>query len=90
VDDAERVDRQQEFERLKLAVESVKHITTLATGSIVLIATFADKVPLALFVSGRRYFLGAILSLTICVMLSFSLSVCLNASRCSVEPGNPK
>lgn len=33
------------FDRLKLAVDSIKHITTLATGTIVLSATFIDKFP---------------------------------------------
>jgi hypothetical protein len=32
------------LERTKLAADTVKHISTLATGSIVLVATFMDKV----------------------------------------------
>ena len=33
------------LERLKLEVDALKHISTLATGTIVIIATFLDKLP---------------------------------------------
>lgn len=34
-----------ELERLKIKIDLVKHLSTLSTGSIVLIATFIDKLP---------------------------------------------
>jgi len=33
------------FERLKLEIDAIKHLSTLSTGSILLIATFFDKIP---------------------------------------------
>lgn len=33
------------FERLKLEIDVVKHVSTLSTGSLVLIVTLADKLP---------------------------------------------
>ncbi len=59
----------QDFERLKLAVDAVKHITTLATGTIVLVATFADK--LRQPVGGRGYLIGTIASMLLCLLTSF-------------------
>jgi hypothetical protein len=59
-----------EFERLKLALDSVKHITTLATGVIVLTATFYDKLPKPIT-----------FRLSLFLSLSFML-ICLAAAFC--------
>lgn len=59
----------QEFERLKLAVDSVKHITNLATGTIVLLATFGDKLPKPL--AFRGYLVAGAISMVICLIASF-------------------
>jgi hypothetical protein len=59
----------REFERLKLAVDAVKHITTLATGTIALVVTFSDKLPRPLPAS---VLLASALSLmVICLHSSF-------------------
>jgi hypothetical protein len=62
----------EEFERVTLAVDSVKHITTLATGTIVLIATLLDKFPKP--IADHTDLNRAIGSMLLCVRLSF---VCL-------------
>ena len=59
----------QRFERVKLAVDSVKHITTLATGTIVLLATFSDRLPRPLAFKG--YLITAIVSMVVCLLASF-------------------
>ena len=68
MDESDRNDR-QEFDRLKLAVDSVKHITTLATGTIVLVAAFTDKLHKPL--SFRAYLITTIALMLICLLSSF-------------------
>jgi hypothetical protein len=61
--------KDQEFERFKMAVDSVKHITTLATGTIVLVATFIDKLPKPVF--KKDDLIGAIFLMVVCLVSSF-------------------
>ena len=55
------------FEKAKLAIDLVKHISTLATGALVIICTFIDKVvrPGVSYVA----LITSVVSLTCCVML---------------------
>ena len=58
-----------EFERTKLRVESVKHITSLATGTVVLTVTLLDKLPKPIY--GRLWLLCSIASMLLCLLFSF-------------------
>jgi hypothetical protein len=59
-----------EFERFKLAVDSIKHITTLTTGTIVLLATFAERIPRPMVYKGDLTL--AFISLFVCLVASVS------------------
>lgn len=61
-------ERKQAFERTKLAHDTVKHITTLATGSIVLIATLMDKIPKP--VTNPELMMASILALLLCILFA--------------------
>ena len=58
-----------EFDWIKLRVDSVKHITTLATGTIVLLVTFLDKFPKPL--TSRYALIGSVIGMLLCVIFSF-------------------
>lgn len=60
------------FERAKMAADSVKHVSTLATGTIVITATFFDKLPKPL--SGSGWLVAAIGGMIVCLLCSF---ICL-------------
>jgi len=68
MDDAERKES-RELERLKMAVDSVKHITTLASGTIVLLATFVDKLPKPPLFKG--HLVSGIVAMVVCLGASF-------------------
>lgn len=57
------------FERLKIEIDVVKHISTLTTGSIVIVVTLADKLPKPLIHPGFLCWALALLvvSLACCV-----------------------
>jgi hypothetical protein len=61
------------FERTKLAADLVKHISTLSTGSLVLIATLLDKLPKPL--EGRRFLITSIICFVVCLVCSFLLGI---------------
>jgi hypothetical protein len=57
------------LERTKLAVDSIKHITTLATGTILLIVAVVDKAPRP--VMGRPWLIISIACMVGCLFASF-------------------
>jgi hypothetical protein len=59
----------REFELFKMAVDSVKHITTLTTGTIVLLATFAERIPRP--IAHKVDLALAIVSMLLCLIVSF-------------------
>jgi len=62
-------DDKQDFERTKLAIDCVKHITTLATGTIVFSAAIVEKLP-----KGSR-FTGGLFAASLALVV-FSLFLC--------------
>lgn len=58
-------DRAGELERAKVAIDVVKHVSTLSTGSIVLIATLLDKFPKP--IAAQWQLAAAILCLVFCL-----------------------
>ncbi len=58
-----------DLERIKIQTDLVKHLSTLAVGSIVLIATLIDRLPKPLL--SRRYLVASICCM--CACLAFSL-----------------
>ncbi len=59
----------RDTELLKMAVDSVKHITTLASGTIVLLAAFSDKLPKPL--ANKKSLVAALISMALCLTASF-------------------
>ena len=57
------------LEHKKLAVDSVKHITTLAAGTLVLLSTFVDKLPKPLH--GRISLMTALGCMVVCLVAAF-------------------
>jgi hypothetical protein len=60
----------EETERTKIAVDCVKHITTLTTGTILLIAAGIDKVTRP--VVGWGWLVASISLMLVCLILCFS------------------
>jgi len=58
-----------DFERVKLAVDSIKHITTLATGTLVLLVAFLDKLPKPII--RLNWLIFAVICLLLCLTASF-------------------
>jgi hypothetical protein len=76
-----------EFERLKLAVDSVKHITTLATGTIVLLVTLVERIPKP--VADKADLHLALISLLICIAASVGFLYGMTVARYGpVYPGH--
>ena len=73
-----------EFERMKLRVESVKHITALATGTVVLTVALLDKIPKP--ISGRFWLLCSIASMLLCLLLSFVYMWASGILSYTIEP----
>src|SRR5882724_11428501 len=62
-------DQQRDFDRLKLQADTIKHTTTLATGTIVIIAAFMDKLPKPL--ASRGDLEASVALMFACILLSF-------------------
>jgi hypothetical protein len=58
-----------DFERIKLAVDSIKHITTLTTGTLVLLVAFLDKLPKPII--RLNWLIFAVICLLLCLTASF-------------------
>jgi asparagine N-glycosylation enzyme membrane subunit Stt3 len=59
-----------EFERQKMAVDVIKHIMTLGTGTIAWMATFFDKLPKPLV--AKEYWTAGIVLMLLCLIFSFA------------------
>jgi hypothetical protein len=57
-----------DLEGTKLATDLMKHVATLASGSIVLVATLLDKFPKPIIGSG--WLVGSVISLVLCLACS--------------------
>ena len=68
--DAETVDdKKMKLEEIKLQADTTKHITTLATGTIVLVATFMDKLPKPL--QAPDLLVGSLIAMLVCTFSAF-------------------
>ena len=65
----EKPDRLSDLEFAKINIDVVKHITTLSTGSILLIATFLDRFPNA-HAWSKWLLILALVCLTVCLGIS--------------------
>src|SRR5437879_9051728 len=67
-DDEQKQDESAQ-ERTKIRVDIVKHITTLATGTILVVVAFFDK--LTGFMVGRAWLVASIVCMLVCVGAAF-------------------
>src|SRR5208283_4662311 len=58
-----------DFEQLKLQADTIKHASTMATGTIVILATFMDKLPKPL--TDPKALIIAVILLLVCLGCSF-------------------
>lgn len=62
-------DRRFDVERLKIRIDTVKHTTTLATGTVVILAGLFDKLPKPLI--APQMLQASFISMSCCILLSF-------------------
>jgi hypothetical protein len=63
--------RKFELKKSQFVADTIKHMTTLATGTVVLTATLSDRLPKPVPTYGKVWLALSLLGMSVCIILSF-------------------